>query len=182
MPTLVNIAPARRVEKSDIRDLPFSFIIGAPARHAINEYHNRGSISTPLAINPASTLARETPRHANPLKIQLFDTFSTHFYQLFLITCPDFRFVADHAGPASSGLALNRPIRSRISAKSALDTATSAIWNTTYRECLTTLVPILTSFSRKVVSDQCFTLGTASIGFRLLIFWLRVTNYLGNLG
>ena len=36
-------------------------------------------------------------------------------------------------------------------------TATSAIWNVTYPECVTTLAPILISFSRSVVNDQCFT-------------------------
>ncbi len=59
--------------------------------------------------------------------------------------------------PPSTGLALNRPIRSRISAKSALDTTTSAIWNTMYRESLITLAPILISFSRSVLSDHVLT-------------------------
>ncbi len=40
---------------------------------------------------------------------------------------------------------------------------TSAIWKITYRACGTTLAPILMSFSRSVVSDQCFT-GRVSSG------------------
>ena len=36
---------------------------------------------------------------------------------------------------------------------SSLGTATSANWNVTYRPWFTTLAPILTSFSRSVVSD-----------------------------
>jgi ABC-type transport system substrate-binding protein len=53
----------------------------------------------------------------------------------------------------------SRRIRSRIARNNRFGTATSAIWNTTYRECATTLAPILMSFSRSVVSDQCFTAG-----------------------
>ena len=57
----------------------------------------------------------------------------------------------------------NRWIRSRIPANNSRGTATSAIWKITYPECLTTLAPILISFSRSVVSDQCFTyLGSAN--------------------
>jgi hypothetical protein len=85
-----------------------------------------------------------------------------HLKQRFLITCQDFRSVAGHPSPANSGLDLNRPIRSRISRKSVLGTTASAIWNTTYRECLITLAPILMSFSRSVRSDHFFTdLGNA---------------------
>jgi len=50
-----------------------------------------------------------------------------------------------------------RSIRRRISANSALGTATSASWKTTYRPCRTIRAPIFTSFSRKVVSDHCST-------------------------
>jgi hypothetical protein len=34
-------------------------------------------------------------------------------------------------------------------------TATSAIWKITCRECLTTLAPIFTNLSRRVVKNQC---------------------------
>jgi len=37
------------------------------------------------------------------------------------------------------------------------DTATSANCNVIYRACRVTFAPILISFSRKVVSVQCFT-------------------------
>ena len=39
-----------------------------------------------------------------------------------------------HPAPASSGLALNWAMRPRMSQESVLNTATSAIWNTTYLE------------------------------------------------
>ncbi len=48
-------------------------------------------------------------------------------------------------------------MRARIAAKNFRGTATSAIWKITYPECVTTLAPILISFSRSVVNDQCFT-------------------------
>ncbi len=35
------------------------------------------------------------------------------------------------------------------------DTATSAVWNVTYRPWLTIFAPISATFSRSVVSDQC---------------------------
>jgi hypothetical protein len=102
------------------------------------------------------------PNHKERPQIQHFGTFSMHLNQRFLITCQGIRSVAGDPTPANSGLDLNRPIRSRISRKSVLGTTTSAIWNTTYRECLTTLAPILISFSRSVLSDHIFTdLGNA---------------------
>ena len=40
----------------------------------------------------------------------------------------------------------------------------SAIWNVTYLACRTTFAPILISFSRSVVNDQCLTdLGSANL-------------------
>jgi hypothetical protein len=41
-----------------------------------------------------------------------------------------------------------------MSANICRDTATSASWNVTYRPWLTTLAPILISFSRRLVSDH----------------------------
>ena len=56
-------------------------------------------------------------------------------------------------------------MRSRMLRKSHRGTAASAIWKITYREWATTFAPILMSFSRSVVNDQCFTdRGTASHG------------------
>ena len=48
-------------------------------------------------------------------------------------------------------------MRSRIAANNFRVIATSASWNVTYFACLVTFAPIFTSFSRRVVSDQCFT-------------------------
>ena len=48
----------------------------------------------------------------------------------------------------------SRRIRSRIARNSRFGTATSAIWKMTYRACVTTLAPILISFSGNVVSDR----------------------------
>src|SRR5262249_18492971 len=48
----------------------------------------------------------------------------------------------------------SRPIRFTIAANTGQGTATSANWNTTYLACDTTLAPILTYFSRIVVSVQ----------------------------
>ena len=61
-----------------------------------------------------------------------------------------------HDEPANLGLALSRPIRSRISRKSTLGTTTLSIWKMMFPECLTTLAPILMSFSRSVLSDHFF--------------------------
>jgi len=79
-----------------------------------------------------------------------------HLDQRFLITCWGFRSVAGHPTRANSALDLNHPILSTISPKGAFGTTTSPIWNTTYRECLTTLAPILIDFSRSVLSDHFF--------------------------
>ena len=62
-----------------------------------------------------------------------------------------------------------RPSTSRrIAANSRRGIATSASWNVTYRPCRTIFAPILTSFSRGVVSDQCSTFfGKARVRSRL---------------
>jgi len=72
--------------------------------------------------------------------------------------------------PAYAGAGLRRrsSIRLRIFRNSSLGTATSANWNVTYRPCRTTFAPILTSFSRSVVNDQCSTsFGKASVRMKL---------------
>jgi hypothetical protein len=87
----------------------------------------------------------------------------TYLDQRFLITRQDYYLAAGHDTLTTSGLALNRPIRARMAPKRSRGTATSAIWNTTYRECLITLAPILMSLSRSVVSDHFLTdLGNAN--------------------
>ena len=48
-------------------------------------------------------------------------------------------------------------MRSRIAENNLRVTATFTNWNVTYFACRVTFAPILTSFSRIVVSDQCFT-------------------------
>ena len=58
----------------------------------------------------------------------------------------------------SGGGNTSRSMRSRIVANNFRVTATSASWNITYFECRVTFTPILTSLSRRVVNDQCFTL------------------------
>src|SRR5271154_6705362 len=56
----------------------------------------------------------------------------------------------------------------RISANNWLGTATSAIWKVTERACVTIFAPILTSFSRRLVSDQCLTAsGNTSVRMKL---------------
>ncbi len=56
----------------------------------------------------------------------------------------------------------------RIFRNKSLATATSASWKVTYRPCLTTFAPILTSFYRGVVSDQCSTsFGKARVRIKL---------------
>ncbi len=65
---------------------------------------------------------------------------------------------------AGAGLGRRSSIRPRIFRNSSFGTATSANWSVTYRPWRTTLAPILTSFSRSVVSDQCSTsFGKASV-------------------
>jgi len=54
-----------------------------------------------------------------------------------------------------------------------LATATTAIWKIAYREWVTTLTPILVSFYRMVVSDQCFTpRGSASLRSKFPNCWV----------
>ena len=67
------------------------------------------------------------------------------------------RFVVCCRHPGTGSRGLSRRMRSRMLRKSHRGTATSAIWKMTYRAWVTTLAPILISFSRNVVSDQCFT-------------------------
>ena len=69
---------------------------------------------------------------------------------------------------AGAGGARSRAIRHRIYPNIRRDTATSAIWNVTLRPWLTIFAPILISFSRSVVSDQCAMVrGRASVRVKL---------------
>ena len=61
----------------------------------------------------------------------------------------------DRMDQAGTGGARSRATCARICPNIRPDTATSAIWNVTYRPWRTILVPILISFSLSVVSDQC---------------------------
>lgn len=66
------------------------------------------------------------------------------------------------ARPEGTTLASGRRKRwmhSRMAANSSRGIATAAIWKITQRACVTTLAPILTNFSRNVVSVQCFARG-----------------------
>jgi hypothetical protein len=71
------------------RDLPSTFLTGAPALHTANITAIQGSISTRLAINSVKTLARTTGKRANWPKIKHLDGLSTH---------PDRRFLLSGAG------------------------------------------------------------------------------------
>ncbi len=82
--------------------------------------------------------------------------------------CADFSYCGQYFLPRRDSYASIRPgmsgggnasrsMRSRIAANNLRVTATSASWNVTYFACRVTFAPILTSFSRSVVSDQCFT-------------------------
>jgi hypothetical protein len=94
---------------------------------------NVASISTNLTFITANT-SRKTTTLANPPKIQYLGVSSTRLDRRFLNTCPDLRSVAGHRAASSTGLALNRPIRSRVSRNSALGTATSATGKTLHGE------------------------------------------------
>ena len=139
------------------RDLPFNLIIRTPACNNVNNTTIGVSISIRLVTNTVDTPPRNPRRHVDWPTIEDFDSLSTHLDRRFVLSDAGFRCSASHPALTSSGLALNRPIRTRICRKSTLDTMTSAIWNTTYLECLTTLAPILISFSRSVLSDHFFT-------------------------
>jgi len=79
-------------------------------------------------------------------------------------------FVAsDPRGPhAGAGGARNRAISDRISWNICRGTATSATWKVTQPPWMTTLAPILISFSRRLVSDYgSAALGIASVRMRL---------------
>ena len=119
-------------------------------------YQDQASISRRLFTNMTNTPPGKAPKHANP-KTKDVGVFWTHLDRRLLLSNTDSRYLAGHPALTNSGLALNRLIRSRICRKSAFGTTTSAIWNTTYRECLTTLAPIPTSFSGRVLSDHVFT-------------------------
>src|SRR5262245_23866886 len=67
---------------------------------------------------------------------------------------PSSRYVSHREPHPEAAASRNRPIRSRSAANSCRGTATSANWNTRYFACDTTLAPILTSFSRRVVRFQ----------------------------
>ncbi|UCG47036.1 MAG: hypothetical protein JSU94_16240 [Phycisphaerales bacterium] len=99
-----------------------------------------------MVTNTANMPLRKAPKHANSPKIKHSGVFSTHLDRRFILSGTDFRYIAGHPALTPSGLALNRLIRSRICRKSALGTATSAIWKMMYLECLTALAPILISF------------------------------------
>jgi hypothetical protein len=74
------------------------------------------------------------------------------------------------SGPAHAGAggARNRTISDRMSANICRDTATSALWQVTYRPWVTTFAPILISFSRKLVNDHLSAaFGIASVRIKL---------------
>ena len=96
------------------------------------------------AIGCEKTVIRQTPRVRRP-PVQAY--------------CGD-----DTRRHVGAGLGRRPSISCRIAANSRRGIATSVSWNVTYRPCRTTFAPILISFSRSVVSDQCSTSsGKASV-------------------
>ncbi len=67
---------------------------------------------------------------------------------------------------AGTGLRRRSSIRLRIFRNRSLDTATSASWKVAYRPWRTTLAPILTSFSRSVVSGPPAAVPTSPVGYK----------------
>ena len=61
-----------------IRDSPFDFIIGIPARNTINNIRIRASISRCPFTNMADTPPMKAPKQANSPKIHHFGHSSTH--------------------------------------------------------------------------------------------------------
>ncbi len=102
------------------RDIPFNVIISAPARDIVNNTIIGTSISTGLAISPGRKPFRKTQKRTNSPKVQQFGVFSTHLDRRLLLSFANFRCTVGHPAASSSGPALNRPIRSRISRKSAV--------------------------------------------------------------
>jgi len=76
-------------------------------------------MSTRLVTNMANTPAGKASKHANPPRFQHFGAFSTNLDRRFLLSDEYYCPVAGHPAPTSPGLALNHPILSRISPKSA---------------------------------------------------------------
>ena len=66
--------------------------------------------------------------------------------------------IGRHVG---AGFGRRPPISRRIAVNSRRGIATSASWNATHRPCRTILAPILISFSRSIVNDQCWPPATA---------------------
>jgi len=74
------------------------------------------------------------------------------------ILCSSVNETAYSAWPVTIGGGnASRSIRSRIAANNFRVIATSASWNVTYLAWRVTIAPILISFSRSVVNDQCRT-------------------------
>ncbi len=100
----------------------------------------------PRCIGCEKTVIRQTPR-VRPPPVQA--------------CCGD-----DTRRHVGAGLGRRPSISCRIAANSRRGIATSASWNVMDRPCRATLAPILISFSRSVVSDQCATsLGSANVAF-----------------
>jgi hypothetical protein len=68
-----------------------------------------------------------------------------------------FSYCKHYPDPDGIAIIVNCLIRQRISQNKTLGTATSAIWNITYLECLITFAPIFISFSLSVLNDQSLT-------------------------
>ncbi len=102
------------------QDLPFNVAIGTPARDIVNDTTISASTSRRLVTSMANEPSRKAPEHPNSPKIEHFGSFSMHPERRFLLGRADFREIPDHPVLTSSGLALNRLIRSRICRKGRL--------------------------------------------------------------
>ena len=92
-----------------------------------------------------------------------------------LFSCESFHFLLHPVAAAGN---LSRPIPSRMARNNSLGTATSAIWKTTFWEWHTTFAPILISFSRNVVNDQCRTaLGNTACRRKLPMLYASTNNW-----
>jgi len=149
------------IDSSLIRHFPYGFslkpiqarsvaIITRCAPPPVSSATRFFSISSPADLipefpSPESWLARCPGRASTPVVRRPFSPASG-----ILAASGSY---SSHRATTGGGSA-SRSMRSRIAANNLRVTATSASWNVTYFACRVTLAPILTSFSRSVVSHQ----------------------------
>ncbi len=127
-------------------------------------------------------LWRSYPRATNDgttFSAQAIDDLIVWFSYLRKAVCPyfpssihvppvDFTWPSISPGYARADLRRRSSIRFRVFRNSSFGTANPANWKVTYRPWLTILAPILISFSRSVVRDQCsISFGKANVRMKL---------------